>query len=120
MKDAKGHGSNPRGVHSAGISALPTTKQMHLAAGDEHSRQAAKYADTINTIIQREAAALKHDTGPLISGIYSSKFPEHIKTSLRMLHGLKNRSTDKAFASYRSARLRLHTSRNRYHSLTAD
>jgi hypothetical protein len=122
MKDAKGHGSNPRGVHSQGISALPTTKQMHIDAGNASSRAAKNIANRIAEIIRREEAALggPGKTGPMISGIYSDKFPEHIKTQLRALHQEKNRHTDNAFGSYRKARLRLNTARMKYRAHMAD
>jgi hypothetical protein len=116
MKDAKGHGSNPRGVHSSGISTLPTVKQMHLSAGDAAAKVAGALEKRINEIVKREAEALGgwSKTGPLISGIVSDKFPEHVKSQLRLLHNQMNTHGDKAFASYRAARLRLHTARSRY------
>lgn len=121
-KDALGHGSDPRGTHSVAIASLPTTKQMHIDAGNDHARQAKMRERTINEIIIRETRALGgiHKLGPMVSGIHSDKFPESAKTQLRELHRAKNASTDKAFASYRSARLRLNTARMKYRAHMAD
>ena len=48
MKDALGHGSNPHGTHSDGITALPTAYDMAKAHGEKLNAEYKRTAGIMN------------------------------------------------------------------------
>lgn len=49
------------------------------------------------------------DLGPLIAGIYSAKFPEHIKDELRTLAGNIGKQSEHSLMMWQQSGRRLHT-----------
>ncbi len=147
MKDAKGHGSEARGIDhpvyntaqklrgyngkqtplsadyaNSGAMLRSRLGEMssdeHKAAGDEHVRQANSMKAEHASLVNSEMAKLGGaHPGPLISGIVSDKFSSGAKDRLRDLAVGAGKHTGAAFAHYAASRMHLPTARDRYQSL---
>lgn len=72
MKDAKGHGSNARGVHAAGIAALPTKQAVQKVAQETAtSRELKLFGDNDGNLYRQSQQPIeKNLLAKVAKGIY--------------------------------------------------
>lgn len=93
------------------------SKEDHLQAGDEHSREAHRHRKEKSKLINHSLEKLKRegkDAGPLISGIHSDHFDDKTKNKLRELGRKHADHLHAAFAHYAAAGKHMLTARERY------
>jgi hypothetical protein len=95
------------------------TKEMHLKAGDSHSKATQEFDKKHRALVDKAWEGLKKkgiDPGPLIAGVVSDKFDDKTKDQLRELAHLAGVSSSAAMAHYAAAKMRLGTALERKNS----